>query len=85
MEASGTLRNYNNPEVTLQYQASVDLSEVAREARLAQLRGGQAELKGAGSYQNNRYSSQGNLSVRDLDMGDDAVRLTEWMPLRLIP
>src|SRR5258707_12918371 len=29
-EASGTLRNYNNPELTLQYQASLDLPEVAK-------------------------------------------------------
>jgi translocation and assembly module TamB len=76
LEASGTIRNYNNPEVTLQYQASVDLSEVAKEARLAQLRAGRAELKGVGSYQNKRYSAQGSLNVRDLEWRDATVRVT---------
>ena len=85
LEASGTFRNYNNPEVTLQYQASVDLSEVAREARLAQLRAGRAELKGVGRYQNKRYSSQGNLTVRDLDGAMTLCGSPEWTPLRLSP
>ncbi len=70
LEASGSIRNYANPEVTLQYQGSLDLAEVAKEAKLAQLRAGRADLKGAGSYQNKRYSSQGNLSVRNLEWRD---------------
>ena len=76
LEASGTLRNYNNPEITLQYQASVDLSEIAKEAKLAQLRAGLAELKGVGNYQGKRYSTQGSLKVRDLEWRDAAVRVT---------
>jgi translocation and assembly module TamB len=75
LEASGTLRNYNNPEVTLQYQATVDLAEVAKEAKLAQLRAGSAELKGVGTYQGKRYSTQGSLKVRDLEWRDATVRV----------
>jgi translocation and assembly module TamB len=75
LEASGTVRNYTNPEVTLQYQASLDLAEVAKEAKLAQLRAGRAELKGAGSYQGKRYSSQGNMSVRNLEWRDAEMRV----------
>ena len=74
-EASGTLRNYNNPELTLQYQASLDLPEVAKEAKIAELRAGRADLKGALTYQNKRYGSQGNLSVRGLEWRDATVRL----------
>ncbi|MGC2694628.1 MAG: translocation/assembly module TamB domain-containing protein [Candidatus Angelobacter sp.] len=74
-EASGTLRNYNNPELALEYQASLDLTEVAKEARLQQLRAGRADLKGAGTYQNGRYSSQGNVNVRGLEWRDSTVRL----------
>jgi translocation and assembly module TamB len=76
MEASGTVRNYTNPEVTLQYQASLDLAEVAKEIKVAQLRGGRAELKGAGSYQGKHYSSQGNMSVRNLEWRDAQAHLT---------
>src|SRR5215469_10140858 len=76
VEASGTLRNYNNPEVTLQYQASLDLPEVARQANVQQLRAGRADLKGALTYQNQRYSSQGTLSARNVEWRDATVRLT---------
>jgi translocation and assembly module TamB len=75
LEASGTVRNYTNPEVALQYQASLDLAEVAKETRLAELRAGRAELKGAGSYHNKRYSSQGNMSLRNLEWRDAEARV----------
>src|SRR5438270_7913142 len=48
LEASGKVRNYNNPEVTLQYQALLDLAEAGKEAGQAPLRSGRAELKGSG-------------------------------------
>ncbi|HEX4605837.1 MAG TPA: translocation/assembly module TamB domain-containing protein [Candidatus Angelobacter sp.] len=76
LEASGAVRNYSNPEVTLQYQATLDLAEVAKQIKLAQLRAGRAELKGAGNFQNERYSAQGNLNVRGLEWRDANVRTT---------
>jgi translocation and assembly module TamB len=75
LEATGTLRNYNNPELALQYQASLDLAEVGREAKLAQLRGGRADLKGTATYKDRSYASQGNLNVRGLEWRDAAMRL----------
>ncbi|HZD09415.1 MAG TPA: hypothetical protein VE176_14255, partial [Candidatus Limnocylindrales bacterium] len=75
VEASGTLRNYNNPELTLQYQASLDLAQVGNTAKWKQLRAGHVDLKGKSSYQNSRYSSQGNLSVRNLEWHDATVRI----------
>ena len=33
LEASGSVRNYANPEIRLQYQASLDLAEAAEEAK----------------------------------------------------
>jgi translocation and assembly module TamB len=76
LEASGTLRNYTNPEIALQYQGSVDLAEVGRQAKLAELRAGRADLKGSGSYQSKRYASQGNVSVRGLEWRNATARLT---------
>ena len=76
MQAGGTIRNYNNPEIALQYQASLDLSEVGKTAQWKQLRAGRAELKGVGSYQNKRYSSQGTLGVRNLEWHDATVRIS---------
>ena len=74
-EGSGTLRHYNNPELTLDYQSSFDLAELAREGKIPQLRAGHADLKGNFSYQNKRYSSTGNMSVRDVEWRDSRVRL----------
>ncbi len=76
VEASGTLRNYNNPELALQYQASLDLAQVGNTAKWKQLRAGRAELNGKGTYQNNRYSSQGNLSVRGMEWRDATARIS---------
>ncbi len=70
VDASGTLSNYNNPELTLQYQASLDLAQVGNTAKWKRLRAGRAELNGKGSYQNSRYSSQGNLNIRGLEWRD---------------
>ncbi|HXA85406.1 MAG TPA: translocation/assembly module TamB domain-containing protein [Candidatus Dormibacteraeota bacterium] len=76
VEASGTIRNYINPELTLQYQALLDLAQVGKTAKWKQLRSGRAELKGAGSYQNKRYSSQGTLSVGNLEWHDATARIS---------
>ncbi|HEY7402743.1 MAG TPA: translocation/assembly module TamB domain-containing protein [Candidatus Angelobacter sp.] len=75
LEASGTLRNYNSPELTLQYQAGLDLQEVAKVARVPQLRAGHADLKGAFSWQHAQYSFQGSTNVRDLEWRDSTLRL----------
>jgi translocation and assembly module TamB len=75
-EGSGTLRNYNNPELALDYQASLDLPEAGREAKIPELRAGRAELKGNLNYRNRQYSSDGALSVRGLEWRDAAMRLS---------
>src|SRR5262249_39154356 len=75
VEGSGTLRHYNNPELALDYRASLDLADVAREGMVPQLRAGRADLKGNLSYQNKRYSSEGNMSVHDLEWRDPRIRL----------
>jgi translocation and assembly module TamB len=76
LEASGTVRNYNNPELTLQYQASLDLPEVSRQAKVPELRAGHADLKGSLTFQGQRYSSQGNLNVRDVEWRGSVRHLT---------
>ena len=74
-EGSGTLRNYNNPELKLDYQASLDLSEVAHATGTSQLRGGHADVKGSVDYQNKRYASTGTLNAHGVEWRDSTVRL----------
>jgi translocation and assembly module TamB len=76
LEASGTFRNYANPELTLQYEASLDLAQVGSTAKVKQLRAGRVDVKGAGNYRNHNYSSQGNLSARNLEWHDATARIS---------
>ena len=71
LEASGTIRNYNNPEITLQYQASLDLAEVGKNAKLAaapfrpcRAEGSQAAIRTSATLRRE------TLSVRDLEWRD---------------
>ena len=67
LSARGMLRNYNNPELRLQFTATAELREVARESHLAELRAGRATAKGGFSYTNRRYSAQGDLSLQGVE------------------
>src|SRR5262249_9484452 len=70
LKASGTVREYNHPALQLQYEASLDLPEVAKLTRVPQLRAGRADLKGAFSYQSGLYTTQGTAGVRGADWQD---------------
>ncbi len=73
VQASGTLRDFNHPRVLLEYNASLDLPEIARLAKVPQLRAGHADLRGGFSYENQRYLSQGSVSARGVEWKDDSV------------
>ncbi|HSM84749.1 MAG TPA: hypothetical protein VLT16_01300, partial [Candidatus Limnocylindrales bacterium] len=75
VQASGTVRNYNNPELRLQYNASVDLAEAAALASVPSLRGGRVEAKGSLTYEKRNYSSRGSLSVKGGEWRDGLVRV----------
>ncbi len=75
IQATGVLRSYNNPDVRLQYTATVELVEAARQARISEVRAGRANLKGVFLYQNGRYSTQGDMTVRGLEWHDAVLRV----------
>lgn len=77
IEAHGTLRNYSNPEIALQYQASISLPEAARLAQAPHVLKGKAEVKGTLDYRSRRYSTQGNLTVHELEWKDGTVHVTQ--------
>ncbi|HKD44347.1 MAG TPA: translocation/assembly module TamB domain-containing protein [Candidatus Angelobacter sp.] len=66
-EAAGTLRNFDHPEIQLKYTASLDLAEAARLAKVPQLRGGRADVKGELGLKDAVYSSQGNFAIHGLE------------------
>lgn len=76
-EASGTLTNYNHPEVQLQYAASLDLADAGKLSETPELRSGRADLKGTLDYQRNRYLSRGNINVKKLEWKDGELHISD--------
>src|SRR5882672_4574532 len=74
LSASGTVRNYNDPEIKLKYDASLDLAEVAKEAKIAEVRAGRTDLKGGLTYHGQNYASDGTLAVHALDWREASFR-----------
>ncbi len=63
--------NFNHPELQLQYEAALDLLTIARMARISEINAGHADVKGLFHYQDNHFTSQGNVAVRNGDWQDD--------------
>ncbi len=76
LEGTGTITNYNNPEILLRYAASVDLPELAQAARIPELRAGHLNAKGVAVYLNRRYSSNGEVSVQAAGWSGATVHLS---------
>ncbi len=76
-EASGSLRDYRNPQLSLNYSTKIDLRDAARMAEWRQLRGGTAEISGKLDYTAGRYSSQGKLGVQELDWSGPELRVSD--------
>lgn len=75
LQASGTLQNYNHPEIHMQYAAAIELADAARLAGVPELRAGHADLKGSLDYQDSRYVTQGNLSVKNVEWKDQMLHV----------
>ncbi len=64
LEGSGTISNYNNPEINLRYTASMDLPEFALAAKVPELKTGHLTAHGTAIYSKKNFSSQGELSIQ---------------------
>ncbi len=73
VQARGHIADFRNPRLELSYDATFDLAQLSRVARLPQVRGGTVQLKGEGSYGKD-FTSSGTLVVRNLDYRDSSVR-----------
>ena len=88
LEAKGTLENLNYPELQLQYEGALDLLTIARMARISEINAGHADVKGLFHYQDNHFSSQGNVSLRNGDRQDDVLHLRDisaFSPFSITP
>ena len=75
-QASGTLANFGNPQIHLQYSATLDLKEAGKTARIPRLQAGHLAVAGAASYENKIYATQGTFTVHDLAWRDASWNLS---------
>jgi translocation and assembly module TamB len=75
LDATGKLDDFAKPAATFNYKATVDAMELAHALHLREIKRGQFEFTGSGTYSNAQLLSTGKLVVRNLDYRDPAMRL----------
>ncbi|MFL6301442.1 MAG: translocation/assembly module TamB domain-containing protein [Terriglobales bacterium] len=73
--ASGALKDFSDPHVTLGYRAVLDLQQAGEILKHPALRGGKLELSGRGEYNLKDFSSAGHAILRDLRYDRPALHL----------
>ena len=75
--ASGLITDLRAPHIQGQYDAQVDLGEVASIARRRDLKAGLMEFKGHGEWSLDQFASNGLLTLRDFAWQDDQVAFSK--------
>lgn len=75
LQANGMVRNFNHPEIQLQYVAALELAEIGRQARVPEIRAGRADVKGNLQYQDARYSTEGEAGFHGVEWNDPSLPL----------
>jgi translocation and assembly module TamB len=65
-KTSGRISDFRKPQIISNYEAQVDLQEVAAIARRQDLRHGFAEFKGEGRWSMEEFTTNGAMALRDL-------------------
>lgn len=75
-QASGSIEDYLDPKVRLQYNASLDMAELAAAARMPEVRSGRLDLKGAGTYAGvTEFASSGQMTIAGLSYLSPGLRV----------
>jgi translocation and assembly module TamB len=74
LEGSGRIEDFRSFRVSLNYEGSVDLKQLASILRQRQLRDGALRLEGNATYAHNAFQSSGKSSVRGLEFQNDSIR-----------
>jgi len=75
--ASGQITDLRHPHLQAQYDAQLDLTEVASIARRRDLKAGMLELKGRGDWTIDQFASSGLLALHDLAWQDDQIAFSK--------
>jgi len=75
LEAHGQLQNFLQPQVDVNYKIDVDLARAASVVRRNDLRGGELQLSGQGSWSAKTMSATGSMSIDNLAWRDSNINL----------
>jgi translocation and assembly module TamB len=74
LQASARLSNFRNPEITGEYDLTLDLAEAGAVSRHPEMRSGMLQAAGKGSWSAAQFASAGKLLVKDLDWRAESVK-----------
>ena len=75
LEANGRISDVRNPRLDGNYEAHIDLADVAAITRRRDLRAGVAEFRGNGHWSLNDFASSGAVALRDVGWQNDQIAI----------
>src|SRR5262249_31327125 len=75
-QASGQLKDFDHPTIDLTYQALLDLKQVGYTLRAGELRNGDLEFAGRGTYSLQGFSTAGRVSIKNLEYAEARAKLS---------
>lgn len=75
--ATGEVTDFRHPHLQGPYDIQLNLAEIAAITRRADLRGGQLEMKGRGSWSLDQFSSTGLLNLQDISFQNDEIAFSK--------
>jgi len=74
LQASAHLSSFTDPQITGEYDLTLDLGEVGAVSRHPEVRSGMLHANGKGSWSATQFTSAGKLQVKDLDWRTEFVK-----------
>jgi len=75
LQVHGRLSSFSQPQISGEYDVTLDLGEAGAVSRYAVLRGGVLHATGKGSWSTSQFASAGKLLVKDLDWRPESLSL----------
>ncbi len=76
LEMAGTLTDLNHPGIQATYKGVVDLGDASAVVRSGIIRKGMLEADGKASWTEREFSTEGKLSIKELDASRDALKVS---------
>jgi translocation and assembly module TamB len=77
LEASGHVRDFRNPTIEANYTGAVDLVQAAAILRQRQLRAGNLDFSGKGTWSADKFASEGFAALKNFEWRDNQLTLVD--------